>query len=153
MKRFFAVFFVTFALIGVLLYAMPRNFGDYVGRLALSGKVNIYCKETTLQGFDVGFCQIVQCDASDLAKTLDSCSGVDGISVSFDGAQKDVQRIVTLLNVEALTEYQLGDVIVFCGFSNKLSGGVTLEGKRVNVQIAYSNGTVTVGSPLILGSY
>lgn len=153
MKRFFAVFFVTVVLIGVLLYVMPRDFSYYAAKLTPDGTACIYCRQTSLDGYDVGFCQIVQCDVDELERTLGSCSGVDGVSVSFEGAQTDVARIVALLKATKRTEYKLGDVTVFCGFSEVLHGGVILDGKQVNVQIAYSDGIVTVGSPLIFGSY
>lgn len=153
MKRFFAVLFVTCVLVGGLLYAMPRDFCNYVGKISSSGIVCVYCKQTSLGGCDVGFFRIVQCSADQLSRVLMDCNDVDGVSVSFEGTQTDVERVTALLDTTTIERYELGDVTVICGFSDKLKGCVVLDGKRVNVQISYCRGTVTVGSPLILGSY
>ncbi len=153
MNRFLAIFFITIALLGGLLYAMPRDFATFVGQISPDGKVCVYCRQTSLQGYDLGFCKIVECDAQDLQRILTDCDKVDGVSVTFEGGRSDVDRVAQALGVNGIAEYQLDDVSVFCGYSYKINGGVTLDGNRVNVQIAFGKGTVTVGSPLILGSY
>ena len=135
MNRFLAIFFITIALLGGLLYAMPRDFATFVGQISPDGKVCVYCRQTSLQ------------------RILTDCDKVDGVSVTFEGGRSDVDRVAQALGVNGIAEYQLDDVSVFCGYSYKINGGVTLDGNRVNVQIAFGKGTVTVGSPLILGSY
>ena len=153
MKRFFVVLILTLVIAGVLTYCMPQNFDCYVADIAPDGVVSIYCRQSVLSGIDMGNGRIVQGKVSELQTLLKKCQGVDGVSVSFDGNEQDVTRIAELLNLNITHQYSLEGIDVVCGLSFKVNGGVVLDGKTVNVQIAYKDGVVTVGSPLILGSY
>ena len=102
-------------------------------------------------------------------------SGIKGESVSFDGGYGDALEILKLYRVKIIFEEtvpdaqctidnaqctmhnaQFGDTIkIIYGFSRLFTRSVNLDGKKVNIQIAVngSTGRVTVGTPLILGSY
>lgn len=152
MKRFAVVFILTAVLVGALIFAMPKNFQTMAGKWN-SGIAYVYCRATTLPSVDAGIARIVQCDVSELNGVLARCNGVDGVSVSFDGSLRDVERIVRRLGIVETETQHLNGLTVICGRSARLAGGIWLDGRFVNVQIAYDKGTVTVGSPLILGSY
>ena len=153
MKRFFLVLILTIVVAGVLIYAMPKNFDSYISDVTSCGSVSIYCMQSDIDGIDMGNGKIVTCAAGELRTTLKQCSGVQGVSVSFDGNEQDVERIADLLHLDIVSNYELCGLVVTCGVSSRIRGGVTVDGNRVNVQIAYKDGVVTVGSPLILGSY
>lgn len=153
MKRFFVTLILTTVIAGVLTYAMPKNFCNYVYDIAPDGTVSVYCKSSQLDGIDMGSGKIVECSPSELQAVLNKCHGVDGVSVTVEGSQEDVTRIMQLLTLTVVSNYQLDGLVVVCGKSDKVNGGVLLDGNLVNVQIAYKDGVVTVGSPLILGSY
>ena len=153
MKRFFAVLILTLVIAGGLTYFMPKNFDTYIADIAPDGTVSIYCRQSEVGGINMGNGRIVQCNVNELQTLLKKCQGVDGVSVSFDGSEQDVTRISELLNLNVTHQYNLEGIDVVCGLSYKVNGGVVLDGKTVNVQIAYKDGVVTVGSPLILGSY
>ena len=153
-KRFVFILILTIVIAGVLTYFMPRNFDSYAIRLSKQATVSIYCRQTTSDNaIDMGTGYIVECDAQSYATALGKCKGVDGVSVSFSGTDVDVERIVKLFDLQTVSTYQLDGLYVVCGLSNKVTGGVWLDGDKVNLQIAYKDGVVTVGSPLILGSY
>ena len=153
MKRFFVTLTLSIIIFGVLTYAMPKDFDNYVEAISSCGTVSIYCKQSELDGIDMGNGKIVQCDVEALPTIIKKCQDVDGVSVTFNGAQADVTRIARLLNLKDVFEYELDGLVVTCGKSAKVRGGVVIDGRFVNVQIAYKDGAVTVGSPLILGSY
>ena len=153
MKRFFAVLILTLVIAGGLTYFMPRDFTSYAAEIAPNGVVSVYCRQTELDGIDMGNGRIVECRTDELQSVLEKCQDVDGISVSFDGSEEDVSRIVELLNLNVTHRYETCGIDIVCGQSYKINGGVVLDGKTVNVQIALKDGVVTVGSPLILGSY
>ncbi len=48
---------------------------------------------------------------------------------------------------------QIDDVTVIYGYSPRIIKSVSLNGRRVNVMVAIRCGEITVGSPLIKGSY
>ena len=67
-------------------------------------------------------------------------------------------RVGNDANVAALGEQWRGggrgfDNIVMVTLGTGVGGGVILDGKRVNCQIAYRDGVISVGFPLILGDY
>ena len=153
MKRFFVVLILTLVIAGGLTYFMPRDFSSYVLDVTSDGMVSIYCRQSELDGISLGSGLMVQGNVDEMQNLLTKCQGVDGISVSFSGSKQDIDRIVKLLNLTVTDSYTVSGVNVVCGLSSKISGGVVIDGQTVNAQIAYKDGVVTVGSPLILGEY
>lgn len=96
---------------------------------------------------------MVRCSVADLSATYSRCGTVDGISATFDGDLTDVEHILSRLRVRSVTVSSFGDLTVISGYSGGVCGGVILDGKRVNCQIAYRDGVISVGFPLILGDY
>lgn len=154
MKRFLFTAVLIAAVIGVMLYFIPKPMQSQVFSYAeYNPVVNVYCRDTSSQNIDLGFGRQVTCAFADYKATLSSCTHVDGISLSFAGTDQDVQAIVNRLNAAEVNCQQLGDTVVACYYSPLIRDCITIDGKVVNVQIAYRNGAVTVGYPLILGAY
>lgn len=153
MKRFIVMLCITTVIVGVLIHFMPRGLNAYIEDISANATVSIYCRETDMNGINMGNGKIVECSVADFHKVLTRCKSVDGFSVSFKGTEQDVVRILQLFNLKVTSTLNLDGLQIVCGNSGKLLGGVILDGETVNLQIAYKDGTVTVGSPLILGSY
>ena len=153
MKRFIVMLLLITAIVGVLTYYMPRGLETYIQDISTNATVSIYCRITDMDNISMGNGKIVQCCVADFNSVLARCNEVDGLSISFSGTEQDILRIVQLFNLKISSTLNLDGLRIICGNSNKLTGGVILDGVAVNLQIAYKDGTVTVGSPLILGSY
>ena len=153
MKRFIVTLILTVAIVSVLTYSMPRNFISYVEDIATDACVSIYCRNTSVDCINNGTGKIVRCTVGKLKSAISQCSDIDGFSIEFSGTEQDIDRIVSLFDLHICSTLQLNDLLVICGNSARLCGGVLLDGHKVNLQIAYKEGTVTVGSPLILGDY
>ncbi len=154
MKRFAFIFALTAVITGVLTYFMPRNFAAYMRRVCpAESVVTVYCRQTDLPAEDLGTGYAVLAQLSDYFAVLNKCRNVDGVSVCFDGDGECAERLCKFFQIRNATRCQLDGITVICGYSAKISGGVVMDGARVNVQIAYGNGKVCVGSPLILGGY
>ena len=153
MKRFIVTLVLTTVVVGALIYFMPRGLDSYVKDISADATVSIYCRETDLDSIDMGSGKIVQCSVADFTNALARCKEVDGFSVSFVGSEQDVESIGQFFNLKVTSTLNLDGLQIVCGHSAKLIGGVFLDGEKVNLQIAYKDGIVTVGSPLILGSY
>ena len=160
MKLFIVTLTLITVIVGVLIYFMPRDLTRYATDISASGTVSIYCRSTELkdnaenrQIVDMGCGKMVLCSVSELDETLSKCRYVDGLSVRFSGDERDVERIINLFNLQVNSTLCLDGLYVICGNSARLRGGVIVDGCIVNVQIAYKDGVVTVGSPLILGDY
>lgn len=153
MKRFIVTLILTTVIVAALIHVMPRGLDGYIEEISADATVSIYCRATDLSGIDMGSGKIVQCDVADFNGVRTRCSDIDGFSVSFAGTEQDIERIAELFKLKVTSTLNLDGLHVVCGNSARLTGGVNLDGVTVNLQIAYKDGLVTVGSPLILGSY
>lgn len=154
MKRFLFVSVLLIVILGVMLYFVPHTMQDDVSSFArYNPSINVYCRKTTLDYIDLGLGCQVTCSSDNLKYTLANCVDVDGVSVTFAGTVADVQTTVNRLMANKVSSQQLNGMTVACYYSPLIRERVLIDGKPVNVQIAYNNGTVTVGYPLILGGY
>ena len=153
MKRFIVTLVLTIVIVGALTYFMPKGLEVYIEEISANATVSIYCRASDIDGIDMGSGKIVQCGVADLKGCLAQCKDIDGFSVSFEGSEQDVHRIVRLFDLNITSTLNIDGLEIICGNSTRLTGGVNLDGQTVNLQIAYRDGTVTVGSPLILGDY
>ena len=144
---------LTSVIVAVLIYSMPRGLEVYIEEISADATVSIYCRNSDVDCIDMGSGKIVQCSVADFNNVIFHCKDVDGFSVAFAGTAQDVDRIARMFNLKVNSMLNLDGLTVVCGNSAKLVGGVRLDNEIVNLQIAYKDGTVTVGSPLILGSY
>lgn len=82
-----------------------------------------------------------------------SLNGTEGESVTFYGSKDEFEAEIRRLGVTVTERQSLGGIEIVYGYTEKLRGGVNVDGKRVNIEFAYRGGTITVGTPVILGSY
>lgn len=80
-------------------------------------------------------------------------TGKDEMSFRFLGSEKDLQTLIDRLDIEVVSEQNLAEIAVVYGYSPRLNRSVKVEGRDVNIQLAKRGGTITVGTPLIAGSY
>ena len=80
-------------------------------------------------------------------------AGLVGTEVSFNGDLSDVDALLARLSAVRLVHEEVDGAVVYTGYSALLKGGIRAKGRIVNFQIAFAAGVVTVGSPLIFGSY
>ena len=78
---------------------------------------------------------------------------VEGESVSFMDASFDLAAALDRYAAKLLFSEQAGDVTVYYAFSPLLTYRAALCGQTVNLQIAVENERVTLGTPLIFGSF
>ena len=76
-----------------------------------------------------------------------------GETVVFTGNNQDIERLIYTKRVEVLSTQTVAGVEIIYGFSTRLMGGVLVDGEKINIQIARRGSTITVGSPLIFGSF
>ena len=115
--------------------------------------VTIYCRQTSVDAVDMGSGFKVECSAADFSDVASRCKNVDGLCVSFNGTYEDVTALSKFFRLQVSSEFEQNGLYVVCGKSPKICSGVTVAGETVNLQIAYKDGVVHIGSPLILGDY
>ena len=153
MKRFVVTTILIAVIASVLTYFMPCGFEEFVGGLDENATVSIYCRQTSLEGVDMGCGYKITCDAPHFYEALARCSDVDGISVNFAGSYQESLQLQKFFSMKISSTYEQNGLIVVCGYSPRISNGIKDGGQLINLQIAYHNGLICVGSPLILGDY
>lgn len=152
MKKLF-MFTVSAVILGVMAVFVPKNPTAYAKFFPQDSIVTICCKQTELPCVNVGCGNFVQCDVEHLQECLSCCGGIDGISVRFYGDEQTFDNLRRCIRLQSSECIVLDGVTVISGFSDAICGGVCLDDRKVNVQIAFDGTTITVGSPLILDSF
>lgn len=91
---------------------------------------------------------------SDVAVSRRVYAGVDcvlGETVEFFGTQAELDRLVEELGFRTVIKGKTAGT--YYGYSRRLGAGVNVDGKEINCQIVVGDGKITVGYPLIMGSY
>ena len=78
---------------------------------------------------------------------------VKGESFSFVGEDNDVCKLLKMLDGVVKKVECFDDIKVFYVYAPKISQFIDVDGQKINVQIAKNKGVITVGTPLILGSF
>ena len=73
--------------------------------------------------------------------------------IDLKGGERDIKALLERMNATIIKEERFEDITVVYAFCPRISNFVEVEGAKVNIMIALSNGKMTVGSPLIKGSY
>lgn len=120
-----------------------------------SSQLSIYCDNLPVNykgDFIVnGGGYIIQTNAKDGKYILDTLNNINGFSLVINSNYdklKELLKNVRILKIEEVAENKvvyayLPELINFC----------MVDGKKVNLQIAYNEQRVILGSPLILGSF
>jgi len=98
---------------------------------------------------------LINCDnnlASEIYNSLNK-EYLQGESFSFSGDVQDVYSILSNLNVTQNKVEQFSDLYIVYGYSPLLENSVEVDGEQINIQVALRENIVTIGTPLILGSY
>lgn len=153
MKRFLVVLTFAAVMLGAMLCLMPQPFANCVEQFSPDAAVYVYCRGTTLNAINMGNGYLVQCSVCAFEQTLQNCVGVDGISVKYVGTKQDVEKLKQWLGLTVQSVQHLDKLQILCAYSPKIREEIFLDGKRVNVQVAFDGEYITVGCPLILDSY
>jgi len=77
----------------------------------------------------------------------------DAYAVMFVTSAENFEKIAHILGFEQSFSQVLDGETIFYGYSNKVLGGLRLNGRLVNIQMAIKNDMLYIGSPLIVGWY
>lgn len=143
---------LVFAAVILLCTYCPKDFCDLTAYT--NGNYEFYALSSQNADFDNGVYAVIKATGSEQAKRVRaSASGLKGECVRFNGKPEDVEIARKKLNLRVIKSQQMGDVYTVYGYSPLLARSVSMEGEKINVQIAYSKGRISIGTPLILGSY
>ena len=91
-------------------------------------------------------------NAPNILNKLDK-NHIDGESFCIYGTSTDALQILHSLGAVIIKEESFDDFKIIYAHSPKIHNYVLIGNKKINIQIALKNNKITVGTPLILGSY
>lgn len=98
---------------------------------------------------------IVKTDINLVNYVKSNVVNVLGESVKFKSAITSVDKLVKFYDINSIKRENVDNIICLYGYSNNpsLSNSISIDNQMINIQIAFSNGYLTVGTPIILGDY
>lgn len=96
---------------------------------------------------------MISCTKSEAKTVQNNIGSLKGMSVSFKGDYDDFRKAQKNCNMSVLISENIDGTVIVYGYSDKLGKCVDVDGKTINVQMALKDGKITVGTPLIVGSY
>lgn len=88
-----------------------------------------------------------------LGNTLQQEGDVLGFAIRYELGKVSENQLLSSLKAQVVKVERVGDITLYYAYSHRMSNTVKVDGKKVNVQIAVTDSAITVGSPLIMGSY
>ena len=97
---------------------------------------------------------IIKCSSS-IAKNVEKqLSHTTGVSITFNGNAKDIASLLSKYSINVLEQCNITpDIVSYLGYSRQFDSSILIDNKTINVQIARNKNTITIGCPIILGSY
>ncbi|MEG1509395.1 MAG: YwmB family TATA-box binding protein [Clostridia bacterium] len=118
--------------------------------------VLVYTKKPIKNNFatskDIGGLCILEVENCEVKNILKK-EAVLGISFSFDGNDCTYKDVINRMCKEVKFEQNFQGISTVYGYTPNWEQTVNIDNEEVNIQIAFNNGKITVGCPLILGSY
>lgn len=98
---------------------------------------------------------ILKSTKSEGQKLKSKVQKIIGESFCFRGDFETFKHIVDRFNFNKIKEDFFGEIVCLYGFSNLFNSKeyIEINNTKYNTQIAFSNGVITVGYPIIVGSY
>lgn len=95
---------------------------------------------------------MTECDQN-TAKNYRNLPNAVGYSKRFKGDYDDLLNEARKHNARIIASEEIGGAFIYYGISDSLGKTVNVDGKIVNIQLAIRGSVITVGTPLIMGSY
>lgn len=96
---------------------------------------------------------IVSCDAYEAGYVKQRLGKILGESVCFKGDKIAGLNFISKLNYTSILTEDVNGIFTLYAYSPKIENYVYINNKKVNIELAVNKGVVTVGSPIIVGSY
>ena len=156
-KKLFALYFIiVFVIISFLL--LPNKKPIFADNLAF-GELATYTFYT-LEKTDDSLCYtkngdafIVSCEAKKAGEIKQQLGKILGESICFKGDKIAGLNFISKLEYISILTEDINGIFTLYAYSPKIENYVYINNQKVNIELAVNNGTVTIGSPIIVGSY
>lgn len=161
MKKMF--FLISFLFLLIFTYSFKPIFFDIfkINNLVFGVEeyylycLNVYKEVPNCEIINNGNGYIIKTDVNNAKFVKSSVSNILGESVRFKSTINKVEDIIDYYNLNIIKQEKVDDIVCIYGYSNKneLNNSIIIDNENVNLQIAFNNGYITIGNPIILGDY
>lgn len=130
---------------------------DYSDSLNYDATVKIYSySPTRAEGYDsLNNCgtYITTTNRESARLVINNTADVIGVSLIFNGSVDKIDSYLSALNAVIVSREEISGIVIIYAYSRGIKDSVVVNNQKVNIQIAVKKGVVTIGSPVIIGSY
>ena len=147
-------------LLSSLIIAIPKYDYSLLNYVVANSEVSFY---TTSQNeinkkfmtkIDIGNGEIIKCQSHIAKNTAKNLNNIAGISFSFDGTNDDIADFLQKVDAVIIKCENIDkNITTYLAYSKKINNSISIDNKKINLQIAQVDNKITIGSPLILGEY
>lgn len=156
-KKLFCLLFVIACLICISIN--QKSFLDII-KLPKNSTYSIFVSKDDIPCFagvsntKNGTLNILSCPTSQ-AKQLSKNFGEEilGQAISFKGNNEDFFNYINGLDIKVVYSEKFDTITSIYAYNKHLKNTIYLSQGAVNIQFCYNNGIITVGNPVIIGSY
>ena len=143
---------ITIVLLIVVTYSVPALMIDNGGEdIAVSYYTDGKCTANSTYMFDNIY--LSNYDYSETDKAERTLYNIVGVSYTLDGDYDKFCEILDDLGIATLATEVVDNIHIIYGRSELCGQPKIVDGLAVNIQLAIRDGVITVGTPLIMGSY
>lgn len=141
---------VLFVLVAVVTYSIP-TFAQGVEK---AEKYEVFASGADVGGGiymygDTYMYELVEYDE----KVAIKFGNVIGVSAKYKGDYDDFNKLIKKLGIATVKSEIIDNVHIVYGISERCGRCLVVDGNTVNIQVALNGNNITVGTPLIMGSY
>ncbi len=121
---------------------------------------SIYCKdiEENIENstiIDNGNSYIIKTNINNAKNVKGKSNYILGESVRFKSTINGVEKLIKFYDANVVKTECVENIVCVYAFSEKLSTKkfIEIDNQKINLQIAFSNNFLTIGTPIILGDY
>ena len=161
MKKMF--FLISFLFLLLFTYSFKPALFDLfkLDNLIFSNEeYYIYCLNicndlTNCEIINNGNGYIIKTDINNAKLVKSKVSNILGESVRFKSTINKANDIIDFYNLKIIKEEKIEDILCIYGYceNNDFNNSILIDNNKVNLQVAFSNGYMTIGTPIILGDY
>lgn len=95
----------------------------------------------------------VSCNLQDAGKVKQKLSNILGESVCFKGDKVAGLNYISSFNYTSILTEDVNGIFTLYAYTPQIENFVYINNKKVNIELAVNKGVITIGSPIIVGSY
>lgn len=137
LKNFFALFLAVLSLFFIHIKTQSPIFEDYAENFEICLEQGSFSSK------------IFSVDAREFA----FYSGIKGESCKLTKADFNLKELLDNFDAKIVMQEDLQNCVCYYAFSPKIKYIESIKGRRVNLHVAVSKDSVTIGAPLIYGSF